>query len=71
MAQSIIHNKRTGHAKIRMSSVIWGWKKYFAQFLSHANRNLGLADEDGSANIMEILQVYVTCHNGSLLLAGS
>ena len=68
VAQSIIRNKRTGHARIRMSSVIWGWKKYFAQFLTHANRNLGLADEDGSANIVEILQVYVTCHNGSLLL---
>ena len=30
-----------------------------------------MADEDGSANIVEILLVYVTCHNGSLLLAGS
>ena len=68
VARSIIRNKRTGHARIRMSSVIWGWKKYFAQFLTHANRNLRLADEDGSANIVEILQVYVTCHNGSLLL---
>ena len=47
---------------VRMSSVIWGWQQYFtelAQFLIHANmRNLGLADEDGSANIVERLQVH-------------
>ena len=71
VAQSIIRNKHTGHARIRMSSVFDGGKNTFAQFLTHANRNLGLADEDSSANIVEILQVYVTCHNGSLLLAGS
>ena len=29
-------------------------EKYFAQFLTYANRNLGLADEEGSANIVEI-----------------
>ena len=52
--QSIIRNKRIGHAGIRMSSVIWGWQQYFVPVLTHANRNLGLADEDSSANIVEI-----------------
>ena len=68
VAQSIIRNKCTGHKDVKR---YLGVEKYFAQFLTHANRNLGLADEDGSANIVEILQIYVTCHNGSLLLAGS
>ena len=43
---------------LRMSSIIWGWQQYFAElahFLIYANRKLGLADEDGSANIVERL----------------
>ena len=45
----IRHNKR-GH----------GIKQYFAQFLTHANRNLGLADEDGSVNIVCVTFQLVT-----------
>ena len=45
-----------------MSNVsVWGWQQYFAelaQFLGHANRNLGVADEDFSSNVMERLQVH-------------
>ena len=33
-----------------------GWQEYFAQFeaqfMTHANRNLALADEDGSTDIV-------------------
>ena len=46
-----------------MSTIIWGWQQYFAelaQFLDYANRNLGLADEDCSANITDRLQVLGT-----------
>jgi len=43
-----------------MANVIWGWQQYFAElteFLRHANRNLGSADEDYSAHIIERFQV--------------
>ena len=52
--QSIIRNKRIGHAGIRMSSIIWGVATILCSVLTHANRNLGQADEDSSANIVEI-----------------
>ena len=55
-AQSIIRNKRG------VSTILYS-------ILTHANRNLGLADEDGSANIVEILQIYsyVTCQMFQLI----
>ena len=46
-----------------------GWQQYFAelaQFLTHVNKNLGLADEDGSVNIVERLQVRNMSHSNWL-----
>ena len=64
VTQSIIRNKR---------GVRGGVSTIHHSILIHANRNLGLADEDGSANIVEILQIYsyVTCQMFQLITSQS
>ena len=43
-----------------MSNVsVWGWQQYFAelaQFLGHANRNLGVANKYFSSNVLNTFE---------------
>ena len=56
-----------------MSNVsVWGWQQYFAelaQFLGHANRNLGVADEDFSSNVFNTFEEKYSSATPRFLLA--